>query len=415
MPHHVEHPVGGDVVGDDHREVLTQLREGRHVGVRHDGRRRGRDGLADVDRQERGGRVDLPGREHGRVHLAEHAEHDVAGDDLAGAAGMQIGPLRLHRAPVHLQRAEHRATSAGRRRRPRRAAVAPALLAGPADQEAQRGARRRAATRGAGPLADEHHALGALLVGRAREEGWRDGGAPPADVYAARALVAAVLCALKVDWRAVQAQRPYLHPGRAGEIVAGDVVLGVFGEVHPTVLATWEIDAPAAFLAIDVGKAVAAAPDVVTYADMTTFPELRQDLAVIVADDVTADRVLDVVRAAGAPLIAEAARLRRLPRRAGGGGPRVARAAPRVPRGGPHAHRRGRRAAARADRRRAAGRDRAVSCVAEPRILVAGASGFAGAIAARLIDRHPHFELGPVTVALGRGAHARRAVSRTTG
>jgi len=35
--------------------------------------------------------------------------------------------------------------------------------------------------------------------------------------------------------------------------------------------------------------------------------------------------------------------------------------------------------------------------VAEPRVLVAGASGFAGAIAARLIDRHPHFALGPVT------------------
>ena len=83
-------------------------------------------------------------------------------------------------------------------------------------------------------------------------------------------------------------------------------MLGIFGEVHPTVLATWEIDAPAAFLAIDVGKAVAAAPEVVTYTDMTTFPELRQDLAVIVADDGTAERVLDVVRAAGAPLSAEA-------------------------------------------------------------------------------------------------------------
>jgi N-acetyl-gamma-glutamyl-phosphate reductase len=44
-----------------------------------------------------------------------------------------------------------------------------------------------------------------------------------------------------------------------------------------------------------------------------------------------------------------------------------------------------------------------VSCVAEagagdgPSVLVAGASGFAGALAARLIDRHPRFRLGPVT------------------
>ena len=38
-----------------------------------------------------------------------------------------------------------------------------------------------------------------------------------------------------------------------------------------------------------------------------------------------------------------------------------------------------------------------MSCVGEPRVLIAGASGYAGAIAARLIDRHPHFALGPVT------------------
>jgi N-acetyl-gamma-glutamyl-phosphate reductase len=40
-----------------------------------------------------------------------------------------------------------------------------------------------------------------------------------------------------------------------------------------------------------------------------------------------------------------------------------------------------------------------VPTVAEdrPRVLVAGASGFAGALAARLIDRHPHFELAAVT------------------
>jgi len=39
-----------------------------------------------------------------------------------------------------------------------------------------------------------------------------------------------------------------------------------------------------------------------------------------------------------------------------------------------------------------------VSCVAgEPTVLVAGASGYAGALAARLIDRHPHFALEAVT------------------
>jgi N-acetyl-gamma-glutamyl-phosphate reductase len=38
-----------------------------------------------------------------------------------------------------------------------------------------------------------------------------------------------------------------------------------------------------------------------------------------------------------------------------------------------------------------------VSCVAEPRVLVAGGSGYAGAIAARLVERHPSFALAAVT------------------
>src|SRR6476469_6146052 len=39
----------------------------------------------------------------------------------------------------------------------------------------------------------------------------------------------------------------------------------------------------------------------------------------------------------------------------------------------------------------------AASCVPEPSVLVAGASGFAGALAARLVDRHPHFALAAAT------------------
>ncbi|HEY5144269.1 MAG TPA: phenylalanine--tRNA ligase subunit beta [Solirubrobacteraceae bacterium] len=156
------------------------------------------------------------------------------------------------------------------------------------------------------PLADEHHALGALLSGTARPATWAEPEPPGADAMTAKALVEAVLGALRVDWEAVQAQRPFLHPGRAGEIRCGEEVLGIFGELHPTVAAGWGFEAPVAVLAIDLGKAIAHAPQDELYADLTSFPELRQDLAVIVPDDVPAARVLDVVRGAGAPLIAGA-------------------------------------------------------------------------------------------------------------
>ena len=48
---------------------------------------------------------------------------------------------------------------------------------------------------------------------------------------------------------------------------------------------------------------VAATP---LFEDVTSFPEVREDLAVIVGQEVAAADVLDVVRRAGAPLLARA-------------------------------------------------------------------------------------------------------------
>ncbi len=158
-------------------------------------------------------------------------------------------------------------------------------------------------------LADEHHALGALLTGAARPATWAEPEPPRADVMRAKALVEAVLGALRVEWDAVQTRRPFLHPGRAGEIRSSGAVLGIFGELHPTVAQTWGFTEPVAVLAIDAGKAIARSgggDEVMTYSDVTTFPELRQDLAVVVGGDVPAGRVREVVLAAGAPLISAA-------------------------------------------------------------------------------------------------------------
>ena len=151
--------------------------------------------------------------------------------------------------------------------------------------------------------ANEHHALGALLTGAARPATFAETDPPRADVLTAKGLVDAVLGALHVPWEAVQTTRPFLHPGRAGEIRSAGEILGIFGELHPTVAANWDFDEPVAVLAIDLGKVRALAPELATYQDLTTYPEMRQDLALTVGDDVPAARVLQVVRAAGGRLV----------------------------------------------------------------------------------------------------------------
>jgi phenylalanyl-tRNA synthetase beta chain len=152
---------------------------------------------------------------------------------------------------------------------------------------------------------DEHHALAALVTGRLEPRSW-GGESATADVFAAKALVEAVLDTLRVPWRAEPATWPFLHPGRSAAVLAGDERLGFFGEVHPLVARTWDLDGPVAVFALDLGKVVAAAPESTLYADVVSFPPLRQDLAVILPADVPAGRVAQVIRAAGGELLTRA-------------------------------------------------------------------------------------------------------------
>ncbi|HUA75052.1 MAG TPA: phenylalanine--tRNA ligase subunit beta [Solirubrobacteraceae bacterium] len=150
--------------------------------------------------------------------------------------------------------------------------------------------------------ADEHHALGVLLSGRLAPRAWR-GEAATADFFAAKALLAGLLDALHVHWQVQEEQWPFLHPGRSAAVLARDpegkpLKLGFVGELHPTVAGAWDLERTAAF-AIDLGKLALVAPEVVAFDAFGAFPVLRQDLSVVLPQEVPARDVLHGVRRAG--------------------------------------------------------------------------------------------------------------------
>ena len=55
-------------------------------------------------------------------------------------------------------------------------------------------------------------------------------------------------------------------------------------------------------------------PERILYDDVITFPPLRQDVAVVVAEEIEAAALVAVALEAGAPELRSARRLRRLPR-----------------------------------------------------------------------------------------------------
>jgi phenylalanyl-tRNA synthetase beta chain len=132
-------------------------------------------------------------------------------------------------------------------------------------------------------LPTEVHALAALVTG---------------DVLAIKAVLEAVGAALRADLSVETDTEPFLHPGRAARVLAGGERVGWVGEVHPTVAARWDLDGVAAF-EIDLDAVIAHADPSPRYRDLTSFPELRLDLAVVVADEVPAARVVELIRQAG--------------------------------------------------------------------------------------------------------------------
>ncbi|MDX6705169.1 MAG: phenylalanyl-tRNA synthetase beta chain [Solirubrobacteraceae bacterium] len=144
---------------------------------------------------------------------------------------------------------------------------------------------------GAEQLPHEHHALGALV---------------PGDVFAAKGFLEAVLRALRVqDVQFASAPQPFLHPGRSASVSAGGEIAGWVGDVHPLVAREWDLDAVAAF-EVDLDAICAHALTLPTYEDLTSFPELREDIAIVVDAGVPAATVLATVRDAGGELLARA-------------------------------------------------------------------------------------------------------------
>jgi phenylalanyl-tRNA synthetase beta chain len=154
--------------------------------------------------------------------------------------------------------------------------------------------------RAADVLADEHHALGVLLTGSAAPASWRGGPRQQADFFAAKALLDAVLGVAGVEFSLERADRPFLHRGRSAAVLATEQRLGFIGELHPAVAASWELGATAVW-AIDLGLVAGAGAATTTYKAFGSFPAMREDLAVVVADGVAAGDVIATVRAAGGP------------------------------------------------------------------------------------------------------------------
>jgi phenylalanyl-tRNA synthetase beta chain len=165
--------------------------------------------------------------------------------------------------------------------------------------------RREDEPRATEPLPTERTQLAALLAGALRPASWREPEPPRADFFAAKAVLAALLDALRADWAVEPAPQPFLHPGRAAAVTVGGEPAGWLGELHPSVSAAWDVERAAGF-ELDLAVVERAARLDPHFRDLTSYPAVRQDRAWWFPAGVAAGDVLAVVREAGGALLARA-------------------------------------------------------------------------------------------------------------
>ena len=142
-----------------------------------------------------------------------------------------------------------------------------------------------------------------LLTGALQPATWAQQSPPQADALAAldtlRAIGELLRVELSVDQSVVP---PQLHPGRGavGRLGREDgPIVGLVGELHPTVAASFDFERPVAVLELDAGALLDQAPGRPQYQPFGAFPPITQDLAGVVDDAIPAARVLSAARGGG--------------------------------------------------------------------------------------------------------------------
>ena len=144
--------------------------------------------------------------------------------------------------------------------------------------------------------------LALILCGARSPEGWST-QSDAVDFYDLKGEIEALLAAAAMPLVFRPAVRPGLHDGQTAEVMVGETVIGVAGRLHPT--AASELDLPdKTFVAeLDLAEVLQRAmPD---YHDISRYPEVRRDLAVVLDKQVAASAAVDLVKAAAGEYLAD--------------------------------------------------------------------------------------------------------------
>ncbi|MGB5104822.1 MAG: phenylalanine--tRNA ligase subunit beta, partial [Steroidobacteraceae bacterium] len=103
------------------------------------------------------------------------------------------------------------------------------------------------------------------------------------------------------EFRFAAAAHPALHPGQSARILRGERMVGWIGRLHPEVEARLELTYSALVFELEIEAGLAA--KVPAHREISRFPAVRRDLAIVVDEAVAVQAILDSVRTSAGALL----------------------------------------------------------------------------------------------------------------
>ncbi|MDY6814604.1 MAG: phenylalanine--tRNA ligase subunit beta [Pseudomonadota bacterium] len=145
----------------------------------------------------------------------------------------------------------------------------------------------------AGERIDQQPMLAGVVVGGQYPENWAN-GRRTADFFDVKGELEGLFRLLGIEVRFLASQHPALHPGQTAELMRDGEPVGWLGRLHPQVQKNLELNGTILMFELFLNSIVTGY--VPNFKEISKFPEVRRDLAIIIGSDVAFADVERVAR-----------------------------------------------------------------------------------------------------------------------
>ena len=148
----------------------------------------------------------------------------------------------------------------------------------------------------------ETEMIGGVVTGAVNDEQW-GAATTKVDFFDVKADVEALLTltGARAEFRFTAEKHPALHPGQSARVWRGEEPVGWLGAIHPQHLPRLDLTYPVFVFELETQRTFAAA--VPQFQEISKFPGIRRDIAVIVDEGIEAQVLEDIVHAAAGVLL----------------------------------------------------------------------------------------------------------------